>query len=138
NENLWGREDWGWKEVLGDRAWGARYYYELLPDVVDELDGTRPYVPGSPFSPSGTPLGDDLHPNDVRAGSTHFWETWNRLDYTAFETYTSRFVAEFGWQAPASWPTLVRAIGGEPAADDDRLAVHQKAGNGRELLRTAI
>jgi beta-mannosidase len=102
-------------------------------------------VPGSPFSPAGTALvGQDgepageLHPNDERVGSTHFWETWNRLDYTAFEGYTSRFVAEFGWQAPASWPTLVRAIGAEPGADDERLAVHQKAGNGRELLRTAI
>ena len=141
NENLWGHEDWGWKDVLGDRPWGARYYDELLPAVVAELDGTRPYVPGSPFSPAGTLLGD-LHPNDDRAGSTHFWETWNRLDYTAFEGYTSRFVAEFGWQAPASWPTLARAIGAGPAApllaDDDRLAVHQKAGGGRELLRTAV
>ena len=30
NENLWGYEDWGWKERLDGRTWGALYYYELL------------------------------------------------------------------------------------------------------------
>ena len=50
NENLWGHVDWHWQEVLGNRPWGARYYYELLPALVRELDG-RAYIPGSPFSP---------------------------------------------------------------------------------------
>ncbi len=51
NENLWGHEDWGWKERLGDLSWGLGYYDDVLPGIVAELDPTRPYCPGSPWSP---------------------------------------------------------------------------------------
>lgn len=137
NENLWGHEDWGWKDQLGDRPWGAGYYHRLLPGLLAELDGTRPYVPGSPFSPAG-PDGT-VHPNDPTRGTTHHWDTWNEQDYTAFEEKTSRFAAEFGWQAPASWPVLSRALGGEPTgADDDRLPRLQKAYRGMESLARGV
>ena len=51
NENLWGFMDWGWQEDLQGRTWGFRYATELLKDVVAELDPTRPYSDGSPYSP---------------------------------------------------------------------------------------
>ena len=35
------------------------YYYDLLPALVAELDATRPYTPGSPYSPDA-----GRHPND--------------------------------------------------------------------------
>lgn len=137
NENLWGHEDWGWKEVLDGRAWGHGYYHRLLPELLAELDGTRPYLPGSPFSPGGE--SGDPHPNDPRRGTTHHWDTWNELDYTAFEEKTSRFAAEFGWQAPASWPVLARALGGAPTgADDARLPRLQKAWRGMESLGRGV
>nr|WP_297423390.1 glycoside hydrolase family 2 protein [uncultured Actinotalea sp.] len=137
NENLWGHEDWGWKEALDGRAWGHGYYHRLLPELLAELDGSRPYVPGSPFSPGGE--SGDPHPNDPSRGTTHHWDTWNELDYTAFDTLTSRFAAEFGWQAPASWPVLVRALGGAPTgADDARLPRLQKAWRGMENLGRGV
>jgi beta-mannosidase len=132
NENLWGYEDWDWKPALNGRPWGATYYYEILPKLLTELDGTRPYVPGSPFSPEGR------HPNSEDVGTMHVWDVWNDLDYTHYEDKRPRFAAEFGYQAPASWPTLVTAIGGEPAAEDPRLDVHQKAGDGAEKLRVGL
>src|SRR5690606_19518434 len=52
NENIWGFTDWGWQEALDGRSWGAGYYFDLLPRVVAELDPTRPYWPGSPYSGS--------------------------------------------------------------------------------------
>src|SRR3712207_6097090 len=58
NENLWGREDWGWREQLNGRTWGAGYYLDVLPGIVAELDPTRPYWPGSPWSGS-----TGRHPN---------------------------------------------------------------------------
>ena len=61
------------------RTWGAGYYLELLPAVVAELDPTRPYWPGSPYSGRRT-----LHPNDPTHGTTHIWDVWNRRDYTAY------------------------------------------------------
>lgn len=123
NENLWGWADWGWQEAMGaDAAWGRRLYYETIPAALAMLDPERPYIPGSPFSPD-----HDAHPNDQKQGTTHHWDTWNELDYTEFDNKHSRFAAEFGWQAPAAWQTLVRALGYEPAsADDDGLQRLQK------------
>src|SRR5690606_4541504 len=33
NENLWGIEEWGWRERLDGRTWGHAYYYDLLPGL---------------------------------------------------------------------------------------------------------
>lgn len=135
NENLWGWEDWGWQDKLGaDGEWGARLYLDVIPTALSHFDPDRPYIPGSPFSPDA-----DAHPNDQTQGTTHHWDTWNQLDYVAFEEKSSRFASEFGWQAPASWPTLVRGIGHEPTAGDD-LALQrlQKHPEGRAALARAV
>jgi beta-mannosidase len=140
NENLWGHEDWNWKERLDGRTWGARYAYELYRDIVAELDPTRPYCENSPSSP-GYAL-DDVHPNDPDHGSHHQWEVWNRIDYANYRGEIPRFCSEFGFQAPPAWRTLtdwVHAAGGGPleAADDPKndpnFLLHQKAvdGNGK-------
>jgi beta-mannosidase len=126
NENLWGHEDWNWKPALGDLTWGAGYYYELLPRVVAELDPTRFYWPGSPYS--GNP---SRHPNDPAFGTTHIWDVWNTDDYTKYGAYRPRFVAEFGFQGPPTFSTLRRAISDDPLAPDSPgMAHHQKAGGG--------
>jgi beta-mannosidase len=132
NENLWGYVDWNWQEPLDGRPWGQRYYYELLPTLVRELDG-RAYIPGSPFSPDGA------HPNDPNSGTTHVWDVWNDLDYLHYEQRAPRFAAEFGYQGPATWPTLVRAIGTASLdPSDPALATHQKAANGRAKLQRGL
>jgi beta-mannosidase len=126
NENLWGHEDWDWRGELDGRSWGAGFYHDLLPRLVRELDPTRPYWPGSPYS--GT---RELHPNDPAHGSMHIWDVWNAEDYTRYRDYVPRFVAEFGYQAPASYATLRRALSDEPlAADSPGMVAHQKAANG--------
>ena len=135
NENLWGYEDWGWKEKLPEGAgWGGRLYHDAIPSALALLDPHRPYIPGSPFSPDA-----DAHPNDPTQGTTHHWDTWNQLDYVHFEDKASRFASEFGWQAPASWPTLVEAMGHEIAdGDDPSLQRLQKHPEGRAALARAI
>ncbi|RCG29907.1 glycoside hydrolase family 2 protein [Sphaerisporangium album] len=131
NENIEGHADWGWRETLGDRTWGAGFYYDLLPAIVAELDPTRPYWPGSPYS--GAP---GLPPNDPARGTVHIWDVWNREDYRHYTTYRPRFVAEFGFQGPPAYATMRRAISGELASDAPLVLHHQKAldGNGK-LLR---
>jgi beta-mannosidase len=132
NENLWGYVDWHWQEVLGERTWGAHYYYELLPALVRELDG-RAYIPGSPFSADGA------HPNDPNTGTMHIWAVWNDLDYEEYERFTPRFAAEFGYQGPATWPTMVRALGASTLdSTDPALAEHQKAANGSAKLQRGL
>jgi beta-mannosidase len=134
NETTWGWFDWGWPEAIGDRPWGLGYWLDLLPRLVAELDPDRPYWPNSPWSGSM-----DLHPNDDRSGTSHLWEVWNDLDYTAYRERRPRFAAEYGYQAPAAWSTLRDAVG-EASLAEDALAMlaHQKAGNGRAKLRRAI
>ncbi|MDO0929360.1 glycoside hydrolase family 2 protein [Streptomyces sp. TG1A-8] len=129
NENLWGFRDWGWEEPLAGDSWGEGYYLGLLPRVVAELDPTRPYTAGSPWSGSW-----DHHPNDPAHGTHHSWEVWNRRDYAEYRANVPRFVAEFGWQAPPAQATLRRALPGERLAPDSPgMLHHQKAedGNGK-------
>ena len=131
NENIEGHADWGWQEDLAGRSWGAGYYYDLLPRLVAELDPTRPYWPGTPYS--GRP---DLPPNDPAEGTIHIWDVWNREDYTRYGAYRPRFVAEFGFQGPPSHATLRRSVSGELHQDAPLVLHHQKADDGNaKLLR---
>lgn len=134
NENLWGFRDWGWAERLGGDSWGEGYYLGVLPRIVDELDPTRPYTAGSPWSGSWR-----HHPNDPAHGTHHSWEVWNRLDYAEYRSEVPRFVAEFGWQAPPAYATLRRALPGEElAADSPGMLHHQKAEDGNGKLARGL
>jgi beta-mannosidase len=129
NENLWGFRDWGWEPELEGDSWGGGYYLDLLPRIVAELDPTRAYAAGSPWSGSW-----DHHPNEPAHGTHHSWEVWNRRDYAEYRDSVPRFVAEFGWQAPPALATLRRALPGETLAPDSPgMLHHQKAedGNGK-------
>ncbi|MBO3103874.1 glycoside hydrolase family 2 protein [Cellulomonas fengjieae] len=136
NENLWGFMDWGWQEQLDGRTWGYRYATELLKGVVAELDPTRPYSDGSPYSP-GAAL-TDVHPNDPDHGTFHQWEVWNRVDYRHYADDVPRFCSEFGFQGPPTWTTLTRAVrpddGGSLAKQDPTFLLHQKADDGNGKL----
>jgi beta-mannosidase len=134
NECLWGHEDWGWKDELGDRPWGEGYWFGLLPRVLAELDPDRPYWPGSPWSGSR-----DLHPNDERHGTAHVWDVWNGRDYEAYRDHTPRFVAEFGFQGPPAMATLRRAVpASELGPETAGMAHRQKATDGVAKLRTRL
>lgn len=136
NENLWGYMDWGWQELLAGRTWGHRYYTEIFPQALAELDPTRPYAQGSPYSP-GAAL-NDTDPNDPDHGTHHQWEVWNRIDYTAYREEIPRFCSEFGFQAPPAWHTVVRAMSrpdGSPGGKQDPIwLLHQKAEDGNDKL----
>jgi beta-mannosidase len=135
NENLWGYVDWDWQQPLAGRTWGHGYYTDVFPRAVAELDPTRPYGAGSPYSPRAAL--DVINPNNPDHGTHHQWEVWNRLDYTAYREEIPRFCSEFGFQGPPSWHTLTRAIrtpdGGVPGRQDPVWLLHQKAedGNGK-------
>ncbi|WP_341719453.1 glycoside hydrolase family 2 protein [Micromonospora sp. FIMYZ51] len=134
NENIWGWHDWGWQDALAGRSWGRGYYLELLPRIVADLDPTRPYWPGSPWSGS-----EEIHPNDPAYGTMHIWDVWNSDDYVKYREYLPRFVAEFGYQGPPAYATLRRALSDEPLAPDSPgMAHHQKAADGDLKLRRGL
>ncbi|MFE5409260.1 glycoside hydrolase family 2 protein [Microbacterium sp. NPDC056569] len=142
NENLWGYEDWGWKLRLDGKTWGAHYYYELFPALVAELAPHVPYAPGSPFSPGAGWDGEAQtgpHPNDEQHGSMHLWEQWNREDWHTYRDHRPRFVAEFGWQGPPAWSTLVRSVSDAPLTPESPgMIVHQKAMEGNTKLSNGL
>lgn len=130
NENIWGWFDWGWQEVLGGRSWGQGYYLDLLPRLVAELDPTRPYWAGSPYS--GTM---EIHPNEPAHGCSHVWDVWNDVGYEHYADSVPRFTSEFGWQAPPSWATLIQSVHDNPLTPTSPgVCHHQKATIGNEKL----
>lgn len=134
NENLWAFRDWGWEPGLAGNSWGEGYYLGLLPRIVAELDPTRPYTAGSPWSGSW-----DHHPNDPAHGTHHSWDVWNGKDYAAYRENVPRFVAEFGWQAPPAYATALRAVGAEQLAPDSPgMLHHQKAEDGNGKLERGL
>jgi len=130
NENIWGYFDWGWQDVLGNRPWGAGYYLDLLPKLVAEIDPTRPYWAGSPYSGSM-----EIAPNADEHGCRHIWDVWNEVGYETYRNYIPRFCSEFGWQAPPTFATL-----GQSVRERDRAPAspgvlhHQKATSGNDKL----
>jgi beta-mannosidase len=134
NENIWAYVEWGWAKNLVGLTWGNGYYRDLLPAVVAELDPTRPYSPGSPFS-----FLDYAHPNDDRFGTMHIWDVWNQVDYTGYASHDPRFASEFGFQGPPAWSTLVDVVHDDPLTPDgEQMLVHQKAEDGNLKLSRGL
>ncbi|CAN5313818.1 glycoside hydrolase family 2 protein [soil metagenome] len=134
NENLWGFEEWNWQPRLGKKTWGAGYYFELLPRLVEELAPQVAYTPGSPYSPSA-----GARANDQSHGTMHIWDLWNQRDYPAYREYRPRFVSEFGWQGPPTWSTMVAAIKDDPLTPESPgMIVHQKAALGNTKLTDGL
>ncbi|WP_017570288.1 glycoside hydrolase family 2 protein [Nocardiopsis halotolerans] len=132
NENLWGFMDWGWQEQLEGRTWGHGYYTDLFPRIVAELDPTRFYSDGSPYTPRFAL--DEVHPNDEGHGTRHEWDVWNQTDYRAYQDQVPRFCSEFGFQGPPTWATLTDWVHDEPLTPvSPAFLLHQKAedGNGK-------
>ena len=134
NENFMGWHEWGWPEFVGDRTWGLGYYTDLLPRIVAEVDGTRPYWPGSPYSGRpDRPSGLDGY------GCKHVWDVWNTADYVKYRDYVPRFVSEFGWQAPPTWATLTESVHDDPLLPDSPgVLAHQKASDGNGKLARGL
>lgn len=134
NENVEGYYHWGWKDVIPEGVgWGNAYYTEILPAILAELDPSRSFTPSSPYS-----RGALDRPRDPDHGTVHNWVVWaseEDNDYTHYRDTAPRFAAEFGFQGPASWATVERAISERPLrADSPAMLSHQKAVRGQEKL----
>ncbi|MBN1284059.1 MAG: glycoside hydrolase family 2 protein [Anaerolineae bacterium] len=120
NENQWIDEIRNWQSPRP--VPGARFYHEVLPAVVAELDPTRPYWPGSPYGGSDYDSMDD--------GDRHNWCVWHGnqderrrfgeppswdhspagVSFLRYADDLGRFISEFGMHAAPVMETLRRNI----------------------------
>jgi beta-mannosidase len=119
NENQW-IHDMAFPDNAVNRVPGARFYDEILPRAVAELDPATPYWPGSPF-------GGNDH-NGREDGDVHNWEVWHgnhprrfgevahreptpeSVSFTRYAEDTGRFISEFGTLSAPDRETLRRWI----------------------------
>jgi beta-mannosidase len=133
NECIEGFQHWGWKKPLAGKAWGSTFYMDTLPTALAKFDGSRPYIPGSPFST----LKEDV--KDFSSGTNHIWDVWNDTGYQRYEEYSPSFSAEFGYNGPGSWRTLTKAIGKQTLdSRDPDVATHQKAFFGMDKVANGL
>lgn len=91
------------------RYYGERIYEGVLPQVLAELDPTRPYIPTSPW---GGALA-----NDGGTGDQHYWDVWHgRGDWKFYADSKARFASEFGFASAPGGRAWARVMPGERAA----------------------
>lgn len=120
NENDWISDMCNWQRPGWDFP-GKRVYHELLPPIVDRLDGTRLYWPSSPY-------GGNDH-NSAEEGDRHNWQVWHGgvfprrfgeepkrdlspegISYRHYAEDPARFISEFGMHAMPVLETLRRNV----------------------------
>ncbi len=84
-------------------------YHVIMPQIVKNLDPTRPFWPSSPFG------GKD--PNSASEGDRHAWEVSilaedlkERVNYENYARDRGKFISEFGVLAPPSLASLKEFI----------------------------
>jgi beta-mannosidase len=112
--------------------WGRRIFHDLLPAIVNEIDGSAHYWPGSPWGDGGPEA-----VNGVHEGDRHDWEVWHGLyvpgltqgdgqyatpgdarHYRRYADDTGRFVSEFGVLSAPDRSTLDRWLPGVGLHDE--------------------
>lgn len=84
----------------GKKFHGQDIYHKILPQLINEFDPDRDYIPT-------TPLGPVENPNDPSSGTVHQWNVWSGLEPSDnWLQETPRFTAEFGFQSLPCRKTL--------------------------------
>ncbi len=133
--------NWGWQKQFNlspeDSATIIGGYHSLfdekLPQMLSELDGTRPYIPSSPQSNWGK------HENFLQ-GNMHYWGVWHGEDpIDSFSVFVPRFMTEYGMQSLPSFINL------QSATDSSRITLsssflknRQKSYKGNSFLMRYI
>ncbi len=74
---------------------------QVLPDAVARFDGTRDYLPSSPYSPDPT-----VNPQDQFQGDSHVWHHGTPFEDPVYTQDQSRFVSEIGHLSCPSLATV--------------------------------
>jgi beta-mannosidase len=123
---------WDDKTRHPPRYYGEKIFEGVLPQVLAELDPSRPYIPTSPW---GGALA-----NDGGTGDQHYWDVWHgRGDWKFYADSTARFASEFGFaSAPGAraWAKIMPAMPapGELSVHDANARWHDKTLKGLDTF----
>lgn len=130
-------KNWGWQEQFmfskKDTA-EIRHHYDtlfkfMIPELVRQYDGTRPYVHTSPLSNWGKK-------EYFKHGSMHYWGVWHGDEpFSAFRDNVPRFMVEYGFQSFPTLPAIEQFAA--PAQFDINspvMKLHQKSYKGNKTI----
>lgn len=124
---------YGMKTLQGDFAvWTEKFFYHILPELVELYDGVTPYIPGSPCG-DGFMKGVNSHDE----GDVHLWAVWHGLQpLTYYRKKYSRFCSEFGMESIPDMSTVDWFTEGKKCdMSDDVYSAHQKCASGNEKIQ---
>lgn len=129
---------------LFDQAWKRNkkiydsnqpFYHKTLREWVEELDGERPFWPGSPSSGHLRGKVHNMKPGEI-SGDTHLWQVWHGMEpIEAYRKFPTRMCTEFGMESLPSMKAI-RAITDEKNVEllDPVMKLHQKSDSGNEKM----
>ena len=139
NEVKMGWESWGWQEKfnysLSDidklKSDYHKLFEELLPNLVQQFDPDRHYLPSSPMN-----NWDD--PELLKYGDHHYWGVWHgQAPFDDFKKNVPRFMSEFGFQSfPIQTSVEQYTLPEDCSIDSEVMKIHQKHPKGNELIAT--
>ena len=101
-------KNWGWQKKYGyspqdsTNLWKdyLHLFHEIIPEQVQQNDGTRSYTTTSPLSNWGTA-------ENFNHSSMHYWGVWHGRDsFEKFKENVGRFMVEYGFQSFPSMETI--------------------------------
>ncbi|RJP63626.1 MAG: glycoside hydrolase family 2 protein [Ignavibacteriales bacterium] len=127
---------WGWKQSYNEKQQKEIYnsykelFFNIIPSVVKEYDGTRFYWPSSPSSEFG-------RPSKQESGDLHYWGVWHGKEpFENFQTKIGRFVSEYGFQSFPEFKTVQSYTTPEDwDIESEVMAAHQRSGIGNLRIR---
>lgn len=130
---------WAPPERTPKRYYGINLYEQTLPEVVDDFDPGRSYIPSSPI---GTPPEEKVEdakrrgPNADLFGDQHNWDVWHgRGDWKHYTESKGRFSSEYGFASSCGLPAW-KAVGVLPTDPFPSPVTrwHDKTGKGTQTF----
>jgi beta-mannosidase len=136
NENEDGWNYWGYKTPFTEEQQKTIYnsykekFFNIIPSVVKEYDGTRFYWPSSPNSDFG-------RASNMSSGDLHYWGVWHGKEpFENFQEKIGRFISEYGFQSFPEFKTVKSyTIPEDWDIESDVMMSHQRSGIGNLRIR---
>lgn len=130
-------KNWGWQSQLkineddSIRLWNEyqRLFHQVIPDLVQELDSGRSYIPSSPLYGWG-------RKQSMTDGDSHYWGLWwGHYEIDSIRLKIPRFMSEFGMQAMPSMESILKfAAKSDLDTNSVVMKLHQKHPTGYSTL----